>query len=174
MSKQMPLALVPDGTPDSGLAGSSALFSPCRLYRYELWRHWRPGGICTFIGLNPSTADETKNDPTVRKCIAYAKRWGYGSLCMLNIFAWRATQPRDMMAAEEPIGPENNASLLRVGHQSAIVIAAWGRHGSHRGRGAEVRSMFPALKCLHLNSDGSPAHPLYLRGDSTPFALNDA
>lgn len=150
----------------------SAVLSPCRTYRYELWRRWSNAPACVFVGLNPSTADETNDDPTIRKCVGYAKRWGYGSLCMVNLFAFRATQPKDMLAAADPVGPENDATLQRLARSAAIIIAAWGNDGGHLGRDKVVIEMLPALHCLKRNKDGSPAHPLYLRGDATPYPMN--
>lgn len=144
------------------------MFSPCRRYRYELWRRWEDGPYCMFIGLNPSTADETIDDPTVRRCIAYAKRWGYSALCMTNIFAWRDTDPKAMKLAEEPVGPQNDETLLRIYAGAGIVIAAWGAHGRHLGRDKAVVEMFPSLHCLSQTLSGAPGHPLYLRSDLVP------
>ena len=124
-----------------------------------------------FIGLNPSTADETKNDPTVRRCIGYAQKWGYGSLCMTNIFAYRATLPKDMMNVEDPVGEGNDEALLRLSKDAGIIIAAWGKHGSWQGRGQKVIEMLARLKCLGKNKDGSPVHPLYQKSDVIPILL---
>ncbi len=145
----------------------SANFSPCRKYRYSLWRSWDKlgmtgGNYAMFIGLNPSTADEVNDDPTVRRCIAYAKAWGYGALCMTNIFGFRATDPKDMMAVDDPIGEGNNTALKEFAKGAGVVVAAWGVHGAYRGRGEEVRLMLPNLSCLRLTKDGHPGHPLYL------------
>ncbi len=152
----------------------SAILSPCRLYRYELWRRWSDAPAAAFIGLNPSTADELVDDPTIRKCIAYAQRWGYGALCMVNLFAFRATQPRDMMAAADPIGPENDKHLRSLALRSLevggpLVIAAWGTGGIFHDRAKQVQSFIPNLHTLKRNQDRSPSHPLYLRGDLYPF-----
>ena len=83
-----------------------------------------------FVGLNPSTADEVSDDPTVRRCISYAKAWGYAGLCMTNIFAFRATDPKDMKAVHDPVGMDNDMHLLRVSRHAGVVIAAWGAHGA--------------------------------------------
>jgi len=154
----------------------SAVFDASRKYRYELWRRWGEKDFCMFIGLNPSTADEIKDDPTIRRCIGFAKEWGYDALCMTNIYAFRATQPRDMFGEPEPIGPDNNATLVQIARQAGIVIAAWGSHGGHGGRGAEVAHMILAatavkIKCLGVTKDGYPRHPLYLKKDSKPRPL---
>lgn len=147
---------------------SGADFSGCGRYRYTLWRRWGPGGTCMFVGLNPSTADATIDDPTVRRCIGFARSWGYGSLMMTNLFAWRATDPRDMLAAEDPVGPDNDQTLRACWMNAKIAVAAWGAHGTHRGRGEHVRAMLPALHYLRLTKDGHPWHPLYLPASLRP------
>lgn len=125
-----------------------------------------------FVCLNPSTADDEQDDPTVRRCIAYSKAWGYSSYVMTNLFAIRATDPRVMLAAEDPIGPENDRYLIETARQAAVVVAAWGKHGAHRDRATAVQSMLPGLHYLKLNGDGSPAHPLYLPKKLTPIEFN--
>lgn len=163
----------------------STIFSHCRKYRYTLWREWdldsvtgcsddlsHPYEFVQFIGLNPSTADEVQDDPTIRRCIAFAKAWGYGALCMTNIFAWRDTDPEKMKKVADPIGPDNDKWLQEIASQAGIVIAAWGKHGSHLYRGIKVKQMLPNLHHLKLNSDGSPAHPLYLSAKLKPLMLN--
>lgn len=143
------------------------IFSPCRTYRYVLWRELRTlfndgtGYVC-FIGLNPSTADEQLNDPTIRRCIDFVWRWGYEALCMVNLFAFRATDPADMMAASDPVGPENDEWILKYAGGAKLVIAAWGVNGNYRCRGYQIRAIIPGLKCLDINGDGSPKHPLYV------------
>lgn len=147
---------------------SSAIFSPCRRYRYDLIRTWY--GMFTkeshavFIGLNPSTADETQDDPTVRRCIRYAKAWGHSGMHMLNIFAYRATDPKDMLMQDDPTGPSNDDVIRMICGlpSTSVVIAAWGIHGSHMDRGRQVASMLQNLRCLRMTKDGHPAHPLYL------------
>lgn len=125
-------------------------------------------GLAMFIGLNPSTADETEDDPTIRRCIAFSKAWGYNGLCMSNLFAFRATDPAVMLAESDPIGPENDVHLLEMARRAGIVIAAWGMPGSHRGRDVAVRNLVPNLHYLRLTKDGHPGHPLYLPGSLTP------
>lgn len=170
------------------------LFSPDRRYRYTLWRDWSkqideglhftedphldfyPGksdGYVQFIGLNPSTADETNDDPTVRRCIRYSKSWGFGAYCMTNIFAFRATDPRDMKAAADPIGPENDRYLLEVAKSAGFVVCAWGTHGAFKDRGNHVAELLRSngIKpyCLKITQGGAPGHPLYLKHDITPM-----
>jgi hypothetical protein len=157
----------------------SATFSPCRTYRYRLVRNWDPGNPAgaAFIGLNPSTADETQDDPTIRRCIAFAKSWGMGSLVMLNLFAFRATKPADMfgdVSFIDIVGPENDGHIAHACDLAQIVVAAWGNHGKFMGRDAKVRALVPGLQVLRLNKDGSPAHPLYLPGRLTPMPWKEA
>ena len=151
----------------------SAAFSPCRRYRYSLWRNWRgllpnANGYAMFVGLNPSTADETNDDPTVSRCIAFAQAWGYEGLCMTNAFAYRATYPSDMMAVDDPVGPDNDRTLVDLAETAGVVVAAWGVHGSHLGRDIAVRALFKRLHVLRLTKNGHPAHPLYLPGSLVP------
>ena len=145
-------------------------FSSCRKYRYALWREWIGGnGYAMFVGLNPSTADETRDDATIRRCIAFAKGWGYEALCMTNLFAWRATKPADMLAIDDPVGPDNNATLIELAVGAGVIVAAWGAVGTYRGRDAEVCALLPALHCLHLTRGGQPGHPLYLPAALSPL-----
>ena len=148
----------------------ATIFSPCRTYRYALWRQWIGGvGYAMFIGLNPSTADETHDDPTVRRCIRYVQSWGYEALCMMNIFAYRATDPAIMKRAADPIGPENDQYLKELAEGAGIVVAAWGVHGQHQGRDKQVIAMLPELHCLKITGDGCPGHPLYLSKSIKPI-----
>lgn len=145
------------------------VLSPCRTYRYALWREWAGGkGYAMFVGLNPSTADETQDDPTIRRCVAFAKAWGYAGLCMVNLFAFRATNPADMMNAADPVGPDNDQTLRSLAEAAGVVVAAWGVHGTYGGRHTAVRAMLPRLHCLRLTKHGHPGHPLYLPKTLTP------
>ena len=154
------------------LSPMGAIFSDCRTWRYVLWRDWDTHlAFVAFIGLNPSTADETTDDPTVRRCIGYAKAWGYGGLYMLNLFAFRATDPKAMRVAQDPIGPLNNQYLVEYSKKAGQVIAAWGCHGPYRNRDIGVLAMIPDLFCLGQTKAGHPRHPLYLRADTQPTRL---
>jgi len=149
--------------------GNSAALSPCRRYRYALWRTWDASlPRVMFIGLNPSTADETTDDPTLRRTMDFARRWGYGGVGNGNLFGFRATDPKAMMAAADPVGPDNDAWLRRLADGAGLVVAAWGNHGAFRDRSRAVRDLLPALHCLKLNASGEPAHPLYQRKDTLP------
>lgn len=146
-----------------------AVFSPCRTYRYALSRVWaadKPYAL--FIGLNPSTADETLDDPTIRRCISFASDWGYGGLVMANLFAYRATDPSEMKAATDPVGVANDEWLMELAKYAGVVVAAWGNHGAHQQRSAQVRTLLPAMQYLKMNKSGEPSHPLYLKSSLTP------
>lgn len=147
----------------------AANFSRCRQYRYALWRRWgqRPG-FALIVGLNPSTADHRQDDPTIRRCIGFARDWGYDQLCVANLFAWRATYPEDLKAAADPVGPGNNRWLRRLCREADIVVAAWGNDGNFLDRAQQVQSMHDQWQVLRVNRSGQPAHPLYLPARLTP------
>ena len=152
-----------------------ATFSRCRLWRYSLWRTWDEGARkLVVIGLNPSTADETINDPTIRRCIDFAKRWELGGLHMLNLFGYRATKPMDMFAADDPVGPGNrgafdHACLL---YPMPLVLCAWGTHGSHKDQDMTalewLRDAGINTQCLDVTKHGMPRHPLYIPAVTVP------
>lgn len=144
-----------------------ATFSPCRSYRYTLWRAWdRSRPTCMFLMLNPSTADEVDNDPTVERCERRAREMGFGGLVVCNLFAFRATDPEAMKAAPDPIGPDNDKYILDAAFCAGMIVCAWGNHGQHRGRSEQVvsllRSNWLKLYVLQLNGSGEPKHPLYV------------
>lgn len=150
-----------------GDAHSVAEYSDCERYRYTLTRVWNPDGDrALFVMLNPSTATEVQNDPTVERCERRARALGFGAFRVLNIFAYRATDPRDMRRADDPVGPENDAVILEALPWADRVICAWGTHGAHLGRGAQVAAMLrdagAELFHLGLSRDGHPKHPLYI------------
>lgn len=161
------------------------IFSPCRTWRYTLERVWAPPEehrgareVAAFIGLNPSTADEVKNDPTVTRCINYARRWGFHGMFMLNIFALRSTDPRALYRHPDPIGPETNRYLTEVvqRREVSLVVAAWGNHGALLSRGWNVitlvrNSGVNLYRLGELTKQGQPRHPLYLRRDLEPVQL---
>lgn len=152
---------------------ATAILSDCRTYRYTLWRRWATtgAGYLLVVGLNPSTADETTDDPTIRRCVDYAKRWGFDTLCMVNLFAYRATDPAVMKAAADPIGPDNDRHLWKLSQHAGLILAAWGAHGGHWSRDAEVRQNLAHcdLHALGFTKDGAPRHPLYMRADCQPI-----
>ena len=148
---------------------NGAVFSPDRKYRYRLSRTWdAQGDTLAFIMLNPSTADETANDPTVTRCIGYAKDWGYGSLLVGNIFGARETDPSNLRDYDDPVGPENNTHLEEIHDTASKTIVAWGTHGALHDREDEVKQLLDGdLFALNITQDGHPAHPLYQRKDVT-------
>ncbi|GAA5080025.1 DUF1643 domain-containing protein [Roseibacterium beibuensis] len=150
-----------------GDAASVAAYSDCERYRYSLTRVWDPDGRrALFIMLNPSTATEVQNDPTVERCERRARALGFGAFRVLNIFAWRATDPRDMRKAEDPVGLANDAAILDSLDWADQVICAWGTHGAHLDRGAKVERLLrdagAELFHLGLSKAGHPKHPLYI------------
>lgn len=148
-----------------------AVFSPDRVYRYTLWRTWLGGNgqYLMVIGLNPSTADEITNDPTVFRCMDFAQRWGFSALCMTNLFAFRATDPFVMKFHPSPIGEQNDEYLLQVSRKAGLILAAWGNHGNHLQRDRAVIQMIPNLYCLRKTKAGYPQHPLYLPKTTKPM-----
>jgi len=144
----------------------SAVFSPCRKYRYSLTRSWNSAeGYVLFIGLNPSIADEIIDDPTLIRCINFAKDWGYGGLIMVNLFAYMSTHPKDLKKAKLPIGKNNNKHILKNHQKSQLTIAAWGNDGHFLKRDKEVLKIINNPMCLNINKSGQPAHPLYQKKD---------
>jgi hypothetical protein len=154
-------------------APAGATFSSCRRWRYLLWRCWDGGKpAANFVMLNPSTADETRLDPTCTRARRYAERWGYGALVVTNVFAWRATDPEEMKVAPDPVGPENDSAIVRAAREAGLVVCAWGNHGAHAARSTRVLELLGAagvaLHALRVNGSGEPAHPLYLSGALRP------
>ena len=148
------------------LVNKNATFSDCRKYRYALSRTWdSKKKTILFIGLNPSTADEKIDDPTIRRCINYAQNWGYGSFLMVNLFAYRATIPTELKNVKNPIGNDNDLHIIELLKKVDLAVAAWGNKGSHLNRDKEVKKIIPNLMCLKINKSGQPAHPLYQKKD---------
>lgn len=151
-------------------------FSTCRRWRYSLIHRLdelAPNSrLLPWIGLNPSTADETKLDPTLRRVKAFSQAAGYSGFVMLNLFAFRATDPKEMLHAMDPVGRENDAVLTSWVRPGEPIVCAWGKHGGHITRWRKVADMLTGagakLICVGVNKDGSPKHPLYVGGD-TPF-----
>ena len=174
---------------------SGALLSGDGMYRYLLWREWR--GVapkenwqwfgakdgaghelgepksCLFVMLNPSTADGEADDPTIRRCVGFAKRFKFDRLEVVNLFAYRATDPQEvlrMTGAGDPIGPRNQDIIERAAADAGLIICAWGAHGSHIGQDETVRGWLEIfgkpLYALGLTKDGKPRHPLYLKSDA--------
>ena len=147
---------------------SYACFSEDHQYRYRLFRLWDSAlPVIAFCMLNPSTADESVNDPTIERCERRARGWGYGALVVVNLFGFRSTDPAALYAQVDPVGPENIDSIVWAVRNSAMFICGWGTHGAHCGMGPMIlqrlRDFYPGrAHALKVNRDGSPAHPLYL------------
>lgn len=160
----------------------TAIFSKCGHYRYALGRMWTPIAdhdirkVLVVVGLNPSTANESEDDPTIRRCMDYARRWGHHGLTMLNLFAYRATDPRQLLTqlanGGDIIGGDAQEAALRVFTENRRVLCAWGVHGHIADRSDHVTKKLRELGCelvhLGLTKGGLPKHPLYLRGDLLP------
>lgn len=149
----------------------SAAISACGLYRYELTRSWdATRGAVAFVMLNPSTADAAEDDPTIRRCIGFANRWGFGELRVYNVFALRTPDPADLWAHPDPFGPDFDTWASKPRECEKIVVA-WGTFGA-KGKNASRGRCFASehlrgveLWALAINADGSPRHPLYVRAD---------
>lgn len=145
---------------------SVAVYSACGAYRYSLTRDWGAGSRLLYVMLNPSTATEAQNDPTVERCERRARALGCGAFAVVNLFAFRATDPRALRRAPDPVGAKNDTALGRAVDWTDRVICAWGNHGGHLGRSAQVRERLAQagkpLLHLGLTAQGEPRHPLYV------------
>ncbi len=151
----------------------SAIISPDSIYRYELTRTWRENDRppIVWIGLNPSTADANQDDPTIRRIVRFSYDWGYGSMVMLNLFAFRATDPKKLMLAADPMGPDNQSHIMRYAHGPNKMVMAWGNHGAIRNVGPLlIRRLTarPNIYCLQMTKAGHPRHPLYVAASTKP------
>lgn len=152
---------------------ATAVFSPDRSYRYLLTRTWDESSpVVNFVMLNPSTADAFALDPTNRRCVDFAQRWGCGALVTTNVFAWRSTDPTALRTVADPIGPANDAVLVETARRADLVIAAWGVHAAFDDRGMQVQRMLVdagvELQALRLTKGGHPGHPLYVPAATVP------
>ncbi len=152
-----------------------ALISDDERYRYLLTREWSEGsGFLGFVMLNPSTADAREDDPTIRRCIGFAKTWSYRGIMVANLFAFRATKPEELVKADDPVGVANDKFLQTVLDRCNLTIAAWGAHPFAAERGREVRKRFNGrLHCLGMTKAGFPKHPLYLLKTTLPIPYRD-
>jgi hypothetical protein len=153
---------------------ATATFSACGAYRYRLSRVWdEDGPRCVFVMANPSTADHLVLDPTVRRCVAFARSWGCGALEVVNAFGIRSTDPARIRAVADPVGAGNDEAIVAAATSGSIVVAAWGVHGAHLGRETTVRALLAdagvELHALLVTRDGHPGHPLYVPGETTPM-----
>jgi hypothetical protein len=160
---------------DHNIESGPAIFSPDKLYRYTLERSWgraQTGSRAVFIGLNPSTADERTLDPTLRRCVNFCITWGYTQFTMLNLFAFRATDPKRMMKVRRPVGDDNDKYIKQRCRGAGIIVCAWSAMGDYLNRGHIVREMLGgrySLYHLGLTANGEPKHPLYLPSNVEPI-----
>ncbi|GJM19813.1 MAG: hypothetical protein DHS20C14_20260 [Phycisphaeraceae bacterium] len=152
-------------------------FDQSRRYRYTLGRRWAPAGrsVC-FCLLNPSTADASVLDPTLTRCLGFARRWGFHAMTVVNIFALRSTDPGGLYDADDPVGPRNDAAIRRSAARADLVVVGWGNHGDLHARGAEITSILADLcdpMCWAITKPGHPKHPLYLKStqELQPFGV---
>jgi hypothetical protein len=142
---------------------SDAVFSTCRTYRYVLTRQWDPDlPAVLYIGLNPSQADERDNDPTIRRCIGFAKEWGFGRMAIVNLFAYCTPYPSVLKKAKDPIGPKNDQYIREYAASAEKVVLIWGNEGALDDRHQRVLDLLNNPQCLRINKTGHPAHLLYL------------
>ncbi len=159
---------------DDGIK-NGADFSDDGLYRFTLLRQWNPElPSIAFLCLNPSTATAEIPDPTVTRCVQFSKDWCFGRFWMLNLFAWRSTDPKGLLTTDDPIGSRNDQAIAETIAAVDVVCCAWGTHSGKvrpliAARVPQVLAMIPEAKrfCLKLNGDGQPGHPLFLKGDLT-------
>ncbi len=163
----------PNKTASTPYRSLNARFSRCRQYRYSLTRSLptrskQQQGRVLFIGLNPSTADHRRDDPTIRRCVGFASEWGFSELAVVNLFAFRATYPEDLKQADDPIGKRNDYWIRRYHREADLTIACWGNDGEFMQRADKVKTMLTDLYCLNINRSLQPAHPLYQRASEQP------
>ena len=146
-----------------------AIFDVSGRYRYSLWRAWSPyHPRIAFILLNPSTANEQINDPTIQRCMGFARAWNFGSMEVVNLFAYRATNYKDLFNVSDPVGAENNRFLMQAFERCPTVVLGWGVRGTFLSRDHQVLSLLAGrndLYCLGITKAGQPRHPLYVKGD---------
>ena len=149
---------------------ASCKFSKSKLYRYSLRRTWALGSRkqVLFIGLNPSSADSESDDPTIRRCVQFASSWGFNSLEVVNLFAFRATNPKDLFAEPRPEGIYNDSWIKKADQRSSLSVACWGSAGIYRNRSEIIMDLVDNLFCINTNKDNTPSHPLYLNSKLTP------
>ncbi len=152
-----------------------AVLSPCGRFRYRLARTWGPGERMAFVMLNPSTADATTDDPTIRKCIGFARRNGFDGIEVVNLFAFRATDPADLRRAGYQVGAYNDSHIIEAAHAAGAVVVAWGAQAGELERPGQVLAMLHAVGveplALRISAKGHPWHPLMLPYSCTPFAF---
>ena len=153
------------------MINSNAIFSENKIHRYVLIREWdlnKPSLM--IVSLNPSTADEKINDPTIRRCLGFAKRWGFGKLFVTNLFSLRATLPTDLFNSKNPIGNKNDYWLKKLSKNVNKVVLAYGNHGKFKERHDEILKIIDNPYCIKKSKTGMPMHPLYLKYTKKPIS----
>jgi hypothetical protein len=167
---------------DEDVSSTGAVLSACGTYRYQLHRTWDASApTLAWVMLNPSTADAEVDDPTIRRCIGFARRWHFGGIIVANLFALRATDPRELRAHGDPVGPDNDRTLAEVARDAEALVCAWGANTYAAARARVVRVMigdamrWPRVPlCLGVTKGNSPRHPLYVPGDAVPEGFGGA
>lgn len=152
------------------MLNSSAIFSKDRIHRYVLIREWdldKPSLM--IVSLNPSTADEKINDPTITRCIGFAKKWGFGKLFVTNLFAFRATFPKDLFNSKNPVGEKNDCWLKKLSKEVDKIVLAYGNHGKFKDRHDKILKIIKNPYCIKKTKTGMPTHPLYLKYTKKPI-----
>lgn len=174
MNQSLLFDAAPEIKPD--VPGYPCVISPCGQYRYVVYRVCNPvekPRLLLWVCLNPSKADASVTDPSLTRMINFAKAWGYDGICVVNLFAYRATEPADMKAARDPVGDDADYWICQCAGHCEFAIAGWGTNGSFLKRDEQVRVLFAAMKMplhvLKLNEDGSPLHPLFAPGSLQPI-----
>ena len=154
---------------------SGAIFDLTGKYRYSLWRAWcADSPRLAFVMLNPSTADAQKDDPTIRRCIQFAHAWRFGSLEVVNLFAYRATDARELLKVDDPVGAENDRYIIQAMKRATNIVVAWGTKGVLLGRDRQVirlLAQWDNVSCLGVTKEGHPRHPLYVKNSTKLVAF---
>jgi len=152
------------------MINSDAIFSKDRIYRYVLTREWdlkKPSLM--IISLNPSTADEKINDPTIQRCIGFAKQWGFGKLIVTNLFSFRATSPKDLFKSKNPVGDKNDYWIKKLSKKVNKIVLAYGNYGKFKNRHEKILKIINNPYCIKESKTGMPMHPLYLKYTKKPI-----
>ena len=151
---------------------NGAIFSDDRKYRFVLWRKWdKTKPMIMFIGLNPSTANENHDDPTIRRVVGFARKWGYGGVYMLNLFTYVSAYPAELTKCEDPLLMADHY-LEVFCHKAELIVFAWGNFPEAVERSRRMQFLFPSARCFGKNKNVSPKHPLYLPGSAQLFYFN--
>ena len=151
------------------MCDSGAHLSACQNYRYALWRFWdHELPPVMFVALNPSIADDKREDPTLIRCINFAQSWGYGGVLLGNLFAGISTDPKNIRLMDDPVGRDNDSWLSAMADAAEFKIAAWGNYGAYCDRASKIFRMLAPMFCLKENRSGHPAHPLYQKACLRP------